>query len=166
MGGPNQINPPGLEYPIDSPRNRGRIVGEIHCDHVPVNYQKDAFVYDNPEWKTVIRTVRGDSPLGEKIAQRLSLPRNTSRLAQLYAGYRREDQGLNYLVAANDMAVDWAKLFRDGDPSYQADDMWYQLAYAHDHPVTPQPEDNPEDDVFEEMGLGDVGKPARRLFST
>jgi hypothetical protein len=156
---PNQINPPELEYPIDSPRNRGRIVGEIHCDHVPVNYQKDAFVYDNPEWKTVIRTVRGDSPLGEKIAQRLSLPRNTSPLAQLYAGYRREDQGLNYLVAANDMAVDWAKLFRDGDPAYQADDMWYQLAYAHDHPVTPQPEDKPEGDVYDEMGLGDVGKP-------
>jgi hypothetical protein len=154
---PNQINPPELEYPIDSPRNRGRIVGEIHCDHVPVNYQKDAFVYDNPEWKTVIRTVRGDSPLGERIAQRLSLPRNTSPLAQLYAGYRREDQGLNYLVAANDMAVDWAKLFRDGDPAYQTDDMWYQLAYAHDHPVTPQPEDIP-DDVFDEMGLGDVAK--------
>jgi hypothetical protein len=155
---PNQIDPPELEYPIDSPRNRGRIVGEIHCDHVPVNYQKDAFVYDNPEWKTVIRTIRGSSPLGEKIAQRLSLPRNTSPLAQLYAGYRREDQGLNYLVAANDMAVAWAKLFRDGDPTYQTDDMWYQLAYAHDHPVTPQPKDA-SGDIFDEMGLGDAGKP-------
>ena len=87
--------------------------------------------------------------------QRLGLPRNTSPLAQLYAGYRREDQGLNYLVAANDMAVEWAKLFRDGDPQYQTDDMWYQLAYAHDHPVTPQPKDTP-DDVFDEMGLGDA----------
>lgn len=150
---PNGIDPPELEYPIDSPRNRGRIVGEIHCDHVPVNYQKDAFVYENPEWKTVVRTMRGSSPLGEKIAQRLSLPRNTSVLAQLYAGYRREDQGLNYMVAANDMAVEWAKLFRDGDTRYQTDDMWYQLAYAHDHPVTPQPTDT-SDNVFAEMGLG------------
>lgn len=155
---PNGIDPPELEYPIDSPRNRGRIVGEIHCDHVPVNYQKDAFVYDNPEWKTVIRMIRGSSPLGEKIAQRLSLPRNTSPLAQLYSGYRREDQGLNYLVAANDMAVEWAKLFRDGDPRYQTDDIWYQLAYAHDHPVTPQLKDT-SGDVFAEMGLASNGKP-------
>lgn len=155
---PNGIDPPELEYPIDSPRNRGRIVGEIHCDHVPVNYQKDAFVYDNPEWKTVVRTIRGSSPLGEIIAKRLSLPRNTSYLAQLYAGYRREDQGLNYLVAANDMAVEWAKLFRDGDPSYQTDDMWYQLAYAHDNPVTPEPKDIP-DDALEEMGLGGASHP-------
>lgn len=157
---PNGINPPELEYPIDSPRNRGRIVGEIHCDHVPVNYQKDAFVYDNPEWKTVVRTVRGNSPLREKIAEGLGLPRNTSPLAQLYAGYRREDQGLNYLVAANDLAVEWAKLFRDGDPRYQTDDMWYQLAYAHDHPVTPKPADT-SGDVFAEMGLGDTGEPER-----
>ena len=155
---PNGIDPPILEYPIDAPRPRGRFVGEIHCDHVPVNYQKDAFVYDNPEWKTLIRTIRGDSPLGERIAQRLSLPRNTSLLAQLYAGYRREDLGLNYLVAANDMAVSWAKLFRDGDPMYQTDDMWYQLAEAHDHPVTPQPKDA-SIDIFDEMGLSDGDKP-------
>lgn len=155
---PNGIDPPELEYPIDSPRNRGRIVGEIHCDHVPVNYQKHAFVYDNPEWKTVVRTIRGSSPLGEKIARRLGLPRNTSPLAELYAGYRREDQGLNYLVAANDMAVAWAKLFRDGDPRYQTDDMWYQLADAHDHPVRPQPK-HTTDDVFSEMGLGGASEP-------
>jgi hypothetical protein len=153
---PNGIDPPRLEYPIDSQRPKGRFVGEIHCDHVPVNYQKDAFDYGNPEWKTVVRTIRGVSPLGEKIAEKLGLQRNTSPLAQLYAGYRREDQGLNYLVAANDMAVDWAKLFRDGDPRYETDDMWYQLAYAHDHPVTPRPKDTASD-IFAEMGLGEVG---------
>lgn len=155
---PNGIDPPELEYPVDSPRNRGRIVGEIHCDHVPVNYQKDAFVYDNPEWKTVVRTVRGSSPLGEKIAKRLGLPLNVSPLGQLYPGYRRENEGLDYLVAANDMAVGWAKLFRDGDPRYQTDDMWFQLAYAHDHPVTPQPKDT-GGNVFDEMGLNEGSKP-------
>jgi hypothetical protein len=159
---PNGIDPPELEYPIDSPRNRGRIVGEIHCDHVPVNYQKDAFVYDNPEWKTVVRAIRGTSPLGEQIAKRLGLPRNTSPLARLYAGYRREDQGLNYLVAANDTAMEWAKLFRDGDPRYQTDDMWYQLAKAHDHPVTPRPKDTPSD-VFAEMGLDTASEPEPAL---
>ena len=32
-----------IEYPIEPPANQGRIVGEIHLDHVPVNYTKDAF---------------------------------------------------------------------------------------------------------------------------
>jgi hypothetical protein len=31
------------EYPIDDPRHRGRIVGEIHVDHCRVNYTKDRF---------------------------------------------------------------------------------------------------------------------------
>lgn len=149
---PNGIEASELEYPIDSPRARGRIIGEIHCDHVPVNYQKNAFVYDNPEWRTVVRAVRGTSPLGEKIAERLGLLRNTSPLARLYAGYRREDQGLNYLVASNDTAVEWAQHFRDGDERYETDDLWYQLATAHDHPVTPKPKAQ-SGSVLGEMGL-------------
>ena len=149
---PNGIEASELEYPIDSPRARGRIIGEIHCDHVPVNYQKNAFVYDNPEWRTVVRTVRGTSPLGEKIAERLGLLRNISPLARLYAGYRREDQGLNYLVASNDTAVEWAQHFRDGDERYETDALWYQLATAHDHPVTPKPKAQ-SGSVLGEMGL-------------
>jgi hypothetical protein len=150
---PNGIDPPELEYPIDAPRPRGRIVGEIHCDHVPVNYQKDAFDYDNPEWRTVVRAIRGTSPLGEKIADRLGLPRNTSPLARLYSGYRREDQGLNYLVASNDTAVEWTQHFREGDPRYQTDELWYQLAYAHDHPVKPEPKSD-SGSALTQMGLG------------
>ncbi|MEU5993874.1 ATP-binding protein [Spirillospora sp. NPDC047418] len=155
---PEGLAAPEPEYPIDSRRGRGRFVGEIHCDHVPVNYQKNAFEYDNPEWRTVIRVVRGDSPLREKIAKRLGLSENTSPLAKLYTGYRREDPGLNYLVPGDgrqalfDLALEWAQLFRDGDPHYQTDDIWYQAAELHDNPVTPKPKTE-LDDVFEEMGL-------------
>lgn len=152
---PNGIDPDELEYPIDSQRPKGRIIGEIHCDHVPVNYQKDAFVYDNPEWKTVVRTIRGTSPLRPEIAKRLGLHANTAPLAQLFAGYRREDKGLNYLVADNDIAVSWAQLFRDGDPRYETDELWFQLAYGHDHPVTATPKET-SDNVFAEMGLGET----------
>ncbi|QKW33291.1 ATP-binding protein [Actinomadura sp. NAK00032] len=157
---PSEIDEPDPEYPIDSRRGRGRFVGEIHCDHVPVNYQKNAFEYDGPEWRTVVRYVRGDSPLREKIAGRLGLPRNTSPLSRLYAGFRREDPGLNYLVPGDgkqalfDRAIEWAKKFRAGDPEYQTDEKWYEAAYQHDHPVVPEPEDEP-DDIFDEMGLGD-----------
>jgi hypothetical protein len=149
---PNGIEPSELEYPIDAQRPKGRIVGEIHCDHVPVNYQKNAFVYDNPEWPTVVRTVRGDSPLRPEIAKRLGRLHNDSPLARIYAGYRREDQGLKYLVASNEYAVEWAEKFRDGDPGYQTDDLWYQLAENHDHPVTPTPKSGPAG-VLSDMGL-------------
>ena len=33
----------GVEYPIDDPRHRGRIVGEIHLDHGYVHYTKNKF---------------------------------------------------------------------------------------------------------------------------
>ncbi|RJL31908.1 ATP-binding protein [Bailinhaonella thermotolerans] len=149
-----------LEYPIDSQRGRGRIIGEIHCDHVQVNYQKNAFEYDSPEWRRIVRTIRGDSPLREKIAKRLGLPQNESPLAKLFTGYRREDPGLKYLVPGDgrqalfDKAVEWAKKFRDGHPDYQTDQIWYDAAYQHDHPVVPEPTNKPAD-PFEEMGLGD-----------
>ncbi|MBO4269090.1 ATP-binding protein [Microbispora triticiradicis] len=156
---PDGLDDPLPEYPIDSRQRRGRFVGEIHCDHVPVNYQKNAFEYDSSEWRAVVRHLRGDGPLGEKIAEQRGYPRNTSRLAILYTGYRREDPGLKYLVPGDgkqvlfDKALEWAKRFRDGDPDYQTDEIWYQAAYQHDHPVTPDPEPAP-DDIFDDMGLG------------
>ncbi|WP_433330185.1 ATP-binding protein [Spirillospora sp. CA-294931] len=162
---PSEIDEPDPEYPIDSRHGRGRFVGEIHCDHVPVNYQKTAFEYDGPEWRTVVRYIRGDSPLREKIAERLKLPRNTSPLALLYTGFRREDPGLNYLVPGDgkqalfERAIDWAKKFRAGEAEYQSDEKWYEAAYQHDHPIVPEPDDEP-DDVLDEMGLGDNGTQA------
>jgi len=40
------------EYPIDDPRQRGRIVGEIHLDHCRVTYTKDRFDRTDPAWRT------------------------------------------------------------------------------------------------------------------
>ena len=78
---PNEPGDRGAqEYPIEVPPE-GRLVGEIHCDHVGVNYQKNAFEYDTPEWRKVVRTLRGDAPLRPEIARRLGYPANTSPLA-------------------------------------------------------------------------------------
>ncbi|GAA4094658.1 ATP-binding protein [Actinomadura miaoliensis] len=157
---PDGIEDPDPEYPVDSRHKRGRFVGEIHCDHVPVTYKKDAFEYDGPEWRTVVRTVRGDSPIREKIAKNLGLPRNTSPLAKLFTGFRREDPGLNYLVPGDgkqalfEKAIQWARAFREGDPEYQTDRIWYEAAFRHDHPIVPESADDP-DDVLGEMGLED-----------
>jgi hypothetical protein len=132
---------PAQEYPIELGSSiGGRIVGEIHIDHVPVNYQKNAFEYDTPEWKKVVRALRGDSPLRPEIGRQLGYTTNTSPLAQLLTGYRRPNPGLKYLVPGggqrllHERAREWAKRFREGDPEYQTDEIWYEAARQHDQP--------------------------------
>lgn len=141
----DELSEPEIEYPIDDKTPMGRIVGEIHCNHVSPNYQKTAFEFETHEWRQVIRAVRGSSPLRPQIAKRLGLPENDSPLALLFTGFRRRDPGLNYLIpgdgnaALHDKAREWAERFRAGDPEYQSDEIWYQAAYQHDHPVGPEP---------------------------
>ncbi len=132
---------PVQEYPIELASTiGGRIVGEIHIDHVPVNYQKNAFEYDTPEWKKVVHALRGSSPLRPDIGRQLGYTVNTSPLARLLTGYRRADPGLRYLVpgdgkrALHERTREWAQRFRKGDPEYQTDEIWYQSARQHDQP--------------------------------
>ncbi|MFI6977765.1 ATP-binding protein [Embleya sp. NPDC050154] len=148
-----------LEYPIDSKTQMGRIVGEIHCDHVAPNYQKAAFEFETAEWRQVLRVVRGTSPLRPKIAKDLGLPENRSPLALLYAGFRRQDPGLNYLIpgdgrnALHEKAAQWAALMRTGDDEYLSDEAWYRAAFQHDNPVMveAQPEN---DEILPGLGAG------------
>ncbi|MFD6158832.1 ATP-binding protein [Nocardia sp. NPDC060256] len=139
----DDLGDPELEYPIDSKKPTGRIIGEIHCDHVSPNYQKTAFEFETTEWRQVLREVRGTSPIRPQIAKRLGLPENRSPLALLFAGFRRQDPGLNYLIPGDghnplhEKAAKWADLMRNGDLDYQTDEMWYQAARQHDHPVEP-----------------------------
>lgn len=143
------------EYPLEVPR-AGRIVGEIHVDHVRVNYQKSAFDYDTPEWKKVVQVVRGRGPLQPKLAAAAGYPPNSSPLARLLSGYRRNDAGLNYLIpgdgknALHDRAREWAQLFRNGDAKYQTDEEWYRAAQRHD-----EPQPAPEDPTVGQEGGGD-----------
>ena len=51
------------EYPIDDPRQRGRIVGEIHLDHCRVTYTKVRFDRNDPAWEEMVRLIRGEGPL-------------------------------------------------------------------------------------------------------
>lgn len=148
-----------VEYPIEVPR-AGRIVGEIHIDHVRVNYQKNAFEYDTPEWKRVVQVLRGEGPLLPKRARDLGFSVNTSPLAKLHAGYRRNDPGLNYLIpgdgkgALHDRAREWADRFRKGDQEYQSDEKWYQAAQQHDNPPAPPAAPDPEPgDILGQLGL-------------
>ncbi|WTW98259.1 ATP-binding protein [Streptomycetaceae bacterium NBC_01309] len=147
-----------LEYPIDSKTPMGRIVGEIHCDHVAPNYQKTAFEFETAEWRQVLREVRGTSPLRPKIAKSLGLPENRSPLALLYAGFRRQDPGLNYLIpgdgrnALHEKAAQWAALMRMGGHEYQSDEAWYRAAYQHDNPVSAEPRPD-NDEILPGFGM-------------
>ncbi|WP_405577112.1 restriction endonuclease [Streptomyces sp. NBC_01190] len=136
------------EYPVDPPL-KGRLVGEIHCDHVPVTASGTAFHYDGPEWRAVVDVIRGQGPLSAMRAKRLGYAPNTSPLAMLYAGFRRNDPGLRSLIpgdgfkALHEAAAAWADRFHQGDPAYQSDDKWYAAARMHD---TLSPAGVPADD--------------------
>lgn len=161
-------NEPGArpvpEYPIEVP-NEGRIVGEIHLDHVRVNYQKNAFEYDTPEWKYAVRQLRGEGPLRPQFARSMGYETNDSPIGLLFTGYRRLDPGLRSLVpgdgktAIHQKAREWAEEFRKGNPEYAEDTKWYEAAQQHDQPrpdVPPEaiaPIDDPEPDARLRLGI-------------
>jgi hypothetical protein len=72
------------DYPIDSPY--GRIVGEIHINHVPVDFLKQDFQRSSPEWQRALSYLRGDSSLQPNQA---GADLNKSPVFRLYQGYRR-----------------------------------------------------------------------------
>lgn len=121
------------EYPIEMPANQGRIVGEIHLDHVPVTYQKNDFDRQSNDWQKAIEIVRGSGPLKPKGAREV----NDSPLAKLYSAFRRNDPGLRYLVpgdgtrALHTKAREWASLFDKGIPRMLDDGEWYEAARRH-----------------------------------
>ncbi|MDA5147516.1 restriction endonuclease [Streptomyces sp. AD681] len=140
---------PVVEYPADWPA-KGRFVGEVHCDHVPVNFARTAFDFDSPQWHAVVHAVRGQGPLAPRRAQMLGYESNTSPLATLFNAFRRNDPGLRCLIpgdgfrALHEEAAAWGRRFRQGDPAYQSDEAWYEAALAHDTPapaVTAQADD-------------------------
>jgi hypothetical protein len=152
------------EYPVEVP-NEGRIVGQIHVDHLWVPYQKNAFETASRDWTRVRRILRGEAPLRPNKARDLGYPQNVSPLAQLFTGYRRTDPGLKYLVPGDgktallSRAREWAERFRKGDGEYQTDQCWYEQAALHDRPA-PEPETSPEsgEDAFARAGLDDGPK--------
>jgi hypothetical protein len=129
---------PRTEYPSELPAGMGRIVGEIHCDHVPVAWSKDSFDTDSAQWRAVVHAVRGQGPLGMQHSHRYGYPTNTSPLAVLYRAYRRNSPGLKHLIPGDGMraihqtAREWAQRFHQGLPEYLNDDIWYEAATSHD----------------------------------
>jgi hypothetical protein len=125
-----------VEYPIELAHQGGRIVGEIHIDHVPVTYLKNDFERSDLGWHKAVEVLRGRGPLLPKTAGRLGYQRNDSPLGRLHRGYRRNDPGRNYLVPGNGKALidtsDWVRRFHAGDPEFQSDAKWWEAVVRHD----------------------------------
>ncbi len=125
-----------VEYPIDDPRGRGRIVGEVHIDHCRVPYTKDRFVREDAAWQEMMDIVRGRGPLRPDIASRLGAPENTSPLFRLFQAFRRSSPHNKRMAGAwskilvvpdNDRALAMSKRFHDGTSEFQTDDKWWEL---------------------------------------
>lgn len=162
-----------VEYPIDLAHQGGRLIGEIHLDHVPVVYHKNAFVYTDRNWLAAVKFLRGTAPLQPDKAKRAGYPENISPLARLHKGYRRNVPGIRYLVPGDgispihDETRRWAQRFHAGDVDYQSDTRWWEAVVYHEkgglkagnaQPDTRIPPD--EAAVLEALGVGTNGPSA------
>jgi hypothetical protein len=128
------------EYPIDDPRHRGRIVGEIHIDHCRVNYTKDRFDRNDPAWEEMVRILRGDGPLRPDKAADLGYGQNNAPLFLLFQAFRRSSPKPKVagcyakllVVKSNEQAEEMGKKYYEGVGEYLPDLKWYELIEEED----------------------------------
>jgi Histidine kinase-, DNA gyrase B-, and HSP90-like ATPase len=124
-----------VEYPIELPANQGRIVGEIHLDHVPVLYTKDGFDTGHRSWHHAVKVIRGETALRPK-SRATDFRENDSPLAELFSAYRRNDPGFRSLVVGDGKVrrdtTAWVEKFHDGDAAYQTDEKWWDGVLTHE----------------------------------
>lgn len=130
-----------VEYPIEPPANEGRLIGEVHVDHVPVEYRKETFRTDTPEWQAVRRFLRGD---GGPMRPQSRAERGYDRfaegpLARIYRAFNANRPGARYLIPAapggpalHDKAREWGERFHAGDPDYLDDSVWWAAIEAYE----------------------------------
>jgi hypothetical protein len=138
------------EYPTD--QQYGRIVGEVHLDHVPVDFQKQNFQQATDEWVTAIKFLRGGSFLTSKWPD--GEP-NESPVSRLFQGYRkvrnfgRADMYMGQYNPAKgkagrisrDVEYDYYQRFRNRRSGYYDDSKWWELVEsAGEPPIETLPE--------------------------
>ena len=133
----DEFNKTVRDYPIDGPF--GRIVGEIHLDHVPVDFLKRDFQRSTPEWQRAMSYIRGDSSLQptQKGAEN-----NNSPMFKLYQGYRKVrtagtvDMYMGYWDGSSnppgphrisrEVEQDFIARFKKKEPGYYDDAKWWE----------------------------------------
>jgi hypothetical protein len=131
------------DYPIDG--TYGRIVGEVHLDHVPVDFLKQDFQRSSSEWISAIEFLRGKSSLQPS---QPGAEDNKSYIYKLYQGYRRvrnpgkRDMYMGYWDEAaqkpkrisRDVERDYYTKFEAKLPGYHDDTEWWKRVEEADQP--------------------------------
>ncbi len=131
------------DYPIDS--QYGRIVGEIHLDHVPVDFLKQDFQRSSAEWQRAMSYIRGDSSLQPT---QPNADKNESPLFKLYQAYRRVrrfGKGDMYMGMwdasageakriSRQIEQEYYEKFKQRLPGYFDDTEWWKLVESADQP--------------------------------
>lgn len=127
---------PLMDYPIDS--TYGRIVGEVHLDHVPADFTKTNFQRNTAEWARAMTFLRGDSSLQPR---QPGNENNGSVINKIYQGYRKvRIFGLKHMYPARwdstqgklvrigrDVEKEYKLKFRSREPGYFDDAEWWKL---------------------------------------
>lgn len=147
----DELNERTKDYPIDS--QYGRIVGEIHLDHVPVDFLKQDFQRSSPEWINAMAFLRGESSLQPT---RPGADRNESPLFRIYQGYRRVRRpgtpdlymGTNTDGSAKridrEVEREYYERFKNREPGFYDDAEWWKRVLDADTPPTPGVVECPE----------------------
>jgi len=131
------------DYPIDS--QYGRIVGEIHLDHVPVDFLKQDFQRSSAEWQRAMEYIRGKSSLQPN---QPNASENDSPLFRLYQAYRRVrnfgkgDMYMGYWDPdsrcakriSREKEKEFYENFKKRLPGYFDDSEWWKLVESADQP--------------------------------
>lgn len=146
----NELGESVKEYPTD--QQTGRIVGEIHLDHVPVDFQKQDFQRTTEEWARAISYVRGQSLLPSNWTGEYQ---NTTPVSRLFQGYRkvrqagagdmymgRWDETTNRPIRiSRQVEEDYYARFLAHEPGFYDDTKWWELVEAASvPPVVGMPE--------------------------
>jgi predicted RNA-binding Zn-ribbon protein involved in translation (DUF1610 family) len=157
------------EYPIDDQRGRGRLIGEIHIDHVRVDYVKERFDRTDPAWGEMVEVLRGTGPLRPEKAKLLGYGDNSSPLFRLFKAFRRSSPASKVagayarllLVSDNARAKEMAEEFHEGNPKFQDDSEWWRLVEEADRALLTgeapkRPEETPSSPTPEPRGGPDL----------
>jgi hypothetical protein len=154
------------DYPIDGVS--GRIIGEVHIDHAPVDFLKQDFQRTSSEWAKAIEYLRGNTSLQPRRWDE-GHP-NESPISRLYQGFRRVrnyGRGDMYMGQfdpvqgkptriSKDVESDLIRKFNERLPgSYPDDAEWWKHVEDADRQPIPNlircpncQSENPEDATF------------------
>lgn len=137
------------DYPIDS--NYGRIVGEVHLNHVPVDFMKQDFQRSSPEWHRSMVFLRGESSLQPT---QPGADKNESPIYKLFQGYRKiksAGKADMYMGVwdpvkeeprriSRDVEKEFYDRFKKKEPGYYDDvEWWKKVEEADKKPIKEMP---------------------------